>query len=178
MNTDNGKLGRSSAGFAMAASITVLFSTALAWAKDAYKPLNSFMNALAWHNWITHGLADVVLFVGLGLIFSRTNWAERIAPNRDDYISGGGRGGGRPRAVRLVRGVLRRKMQSEAQTMGATLQVNETRFCPFAGRASRHLRPASCPLFPTCSRGLGNRSSPSGQLPSARTQTEIGNWDS
>ena len=82
MNTDNGKLGRSSAGFAMAASITVLFSTALAWAKDAYKPLNSFMNALAWHNWITHGLADVILFIGLGLIFSRTNWVERIAPNR------------------------------------------------------------------------------------------------
>jgi hypothetical protein len=82
MNGDNAKLGRSSAAFAMAASITVLFSTALAWAKDAYKPLNSFMNALAWHNWITHGLADVILFGALGLIFSKTNWVERIAPNR------------------------------------------------------------------------------------------------
>jgi hypothetical protein len=82
MNGDNAKLGRSSAGFAMAAAITVLFSTALAWAKDAYKPLNDFMNALAWHNWITHGIADVILFVGLGLIFSRTGWVERIAPNR------------------------------------------------------------------------------------------------
>jgi hypothetical protein len=82
MNSDNAKLGRSSAGFAMAASITVLFSTVLAWAKDAYKPLNSLMNALAWHNWITHGIADVILFVGPGLIFSRTNWVERIAPNR------------------------------------------------------------------------------------------------
>jgi hypothetical protein len=82
MNGDDAKLGRSSAGFAMAAAITVLFSTALAWAKDAYKPLNDFMNALAWHNWITHGLADVILFAGLGLIFSRTDWADRIAPNR------------------------------------------------------------------------------------------------
>jgi hypothetical protein len=81
MNGD-AKLGRSSAGFAVAAAITVLFSTALAWAKDAYKPLNDFVNALAWHNWITHGLADVILFIGLGPIFSRPDWADRIAPNR------------------------------------------------------------------------------------------------
>jgi uncharacterized membrane protein SirB2 len=82
MNMANEKLGRAGAGFAIAASITILFSTALAWAKDAYKPLNSFMNVLAWHNWITHGLVDVILFSALGLIFSRNNWAERITPNR------------------------------------------------------------------------------------------------
>jgi hypothetical protein len=82
MIADNAKLSRAGAGFAMAASITILFSTALACAKDAYKPLNDLMNGLAWHNWITHGLADLVLFVGLGLIFSKTGWAERIAPNR------------------------------------------------------------------------------------------------
>jgi hypothetical protein len=82
MNADNAKPGRSSAAFAMAASITVLFSTALAWAKDAYKPLNDFMNTLAWHNWITHGIADVILFAGLGLIFSKASGVERIAPSR------------------------------------------------------------------------------------------------
>jgi hypothetical protein len=82
MNIENEKLGRSSAGFAMAASITILFSTILAWAKDAYKPLNSFMNVLAWHNWITHGLLDVILFSVLGLILSRASWPGRIAPNR------------------------------------------------------------------------------------------------
>lgn len=82
MNKENEKLGRSSAGFAMAASITILFSTILAWAKDAYKPLNSFMNVLAWHNWITHGLLDVILFSALGLILSRASWPGRIVPNR------------------------------------------------------------------------------------------------
>lgn len=81
MNAENANLGRTSAGFALAASVTVLFSTALAWTKDAYQPLNRLMNAIAWHNWITHGLADVILFIGLGLIFSRTKWAGRIAPN-------------------------------------------------------------------------------------------------
>jgi uncharacterized membrane protein SirB2 len=82
MNMDNAKLGRPSAGFAMAAGITVLLSTALALAKDAYKPLNNLMNEMAWHNWITHGLADLILFFGLGLIFSNANTAARIAPNR------------------------------------------------------------------------------------------------
>lgn len=82
MNTENAKLGRASAGFGMAGSITILFSTVLAWAKDAYKPLNNYINVVAWHNWITHGLADLLLFIGLGLIFSKANWIERVAPNR------------------------------------------------------------------------------------------------
>lgn len=82
MNAEATKLSRASAGFAFAVSITVLFSTALAWVKDAYKPLNLFMNGIAWHNWITHGLVDLVLFFVLGIIFSKTSWASRIAPNR------------------------------------------------------------------------------------------------
>jgi hypothetical protein len=82
MNVANEKLGRTSAGFALAAAITILFSTVLACVKDAYKPLNSFMNSVVWHNWITHGFVDVILFVGLGLIFSKSGLAERIAPGR------------------------------------------------------------------------------------------------
>jgi uncharacterized membrane protein SirB2 len=82
MNTENAKLSRSSAGFAMAAAITILFSTVLACVKDAYKPLNNYMNAVAWHNWITHGLFDVILFILLGIVFSKSGMADRIAPRR------------------------------------------------------------------------------------------------
>lgn len=82
MTTSNSNLGQTSAAFALAGSITILYSTALAWAKDAYKPLSSLMNAIAWHNWITHGLVDVILFSALGILFSKTGWAARIAPNR------------------------------------------------------------------------------------------------
>ena len=82
MNASNEKLGRTSAGFAIAAAVTILFSTVLACVKDAYKPLNNFMNSVAWHNWITHGIVDVILFVALGMIFSKSGWAERIAPSR------------------------------------------------------------------------------------------------
>jgi hypothetical protein len=82
MNVENSRSGSTSAGFAMAAATTILFSTVLACVKDAYKPLNSFMNSVAWHNWITHGLVDVVLFVLLGIIFSKIGIADRIAPRR------------------------------------------------------------------------------------------------
>jgi hypothetical protein len=58
-------------GFALAAAIAILFNTALAWAKDAYAPLNAFMKSLTGHHWTTHGLADLIVFVGLGLLFTK-----------------------------------------------------------------------------------------------------------
>ncbi len=57
------------AAFALSASITVIFNVVLAFIKDSYPPLNSFMAALTGHHWRTHGLADVLLFLVLGWIF-------------------------------------------------------------------------------------------------------------
>jgi hypothetical protein len=76
------RLGRASTAFGVAAGITVLFNTALAWAKDAYRPLTNLMNAMAGQNWTTQGLADVILFAGLGLIFWNTHAFEQMPPNR------------------------------------------------------------------------------------------------
>jgi hypothetical protein len=81
-HTETTKLGPASAAFVLAAAITVVFNTALTWAKDAYGPLNSFMKSVSGHHWTTHGLADVILFIGLGLIFLKTGAAEKINPNR------------------------------------------------------------------------------------------------
>jgi len=79
---DSLKLGRASAAFALSATITVLFNTFLACAKDAYQPLSRFMASLAGHNWTTQGLADLALFVLLGLIFMRAGWAGKMDPQR------------------------------------------------------------------------------------------------
>lgn len=76
------RLGRATAGFALAAAIVVLFNTVLAAVKDAHPPLSRFMGSLTGHNWTTQGFADIILFFGLGLIFMKTGWAERIAPQR------------------------------------------------------------------------------------------------
>lgn len=76
------KLTAATSGFVLAATIAVLFNTALAWVRDAYAPLNGFMKSLTGNPWIAHGLADLVLFAGLGFLLTRTRAAERIDPNR------------------------------------------------------------------------------------------------
>jgi hypothetical protein len=84
---DSAKLTPASSGFVLAAAITVLVNTVLACAKDAYAPLKAVMKSIAGHDWTTQGLIDLVLFVGLGLIFMNTIFmntrvAERLNPNR------------------------------------------------------------------------------------------------
>jgi len=76
------KLTAVSSGFVLAAAITALFNTALAWARDAYAPLNGIMKSLTGNPWIAHGVAVLVLFGGLGFIFSKTGAAERVDANR------------------------------------------------------------------------------------------------
>jgi hypothetical protein len=73
----------------------MLISTALSCAKDAYAPLKDAMKSLAGHDWTTQGLIDLARFLGLGVIFMKTRFAEKIDPNR--LIAGligavGGRG--------------------------------------------------------------------------------------
>ena len=76
------KLGRNSAAFGLAVAIVALFNTVLACVKDAYQPLNLLMNKIAGHKWTTQGLADVILFLGLGLIFSQANVADKVSSRR------------------------------------------------------------------------------------------------
>lgn len=68
--------------FVLAAAVTVLFSTALAWAKDVFTPLKSFMKSVTGQDWTTHGLVDLLLFIGLGLIFMKTRASEKISSQR------------------------------------------------------------------------------------------------
>lgn len=75
-------LDRVSAAFALSAAVTVVFNTLLAWVKDAYEPLNTFMAHLLGHHWTTHGVADVLLFVVLGFVFLNLGTAQRMSPNR------------------------------------------------------------------------------------------------
>jgi hypothetical protein len=75
-------MDRATSGFALAAAITILFNTVLAIVKDSSKPLNTFMASLTGHQWTTHGLADLALFVGLGLLFTKTRAGEMIEPDR------------------------------------------------------------------------------------------------
>jgi hypothetical protein len=66
------------AAFGWSAAIVIVFNTALAWVKDSYDPLNTFMAQLTSHHWITHGLADVILFFLLGWLLMRRHTAAGL----------------------------------------------------------------------------------------------------
>jgi len=68
-------------GFVLAAAVTILFNTLLAWAKDLSPALNDHMKLVAGHHWTTHGLVDLALFLGLGLIFTKAKTGAKIAPD-------------------------------------------------------------------------------------------------
>ncbi len=82
MNADNAGLSRAGSAFAMSASITILFNTILACAKDASAPLKLFLASLSDHDWTTQGLLDVILFFGLGLILMKSGLTEKISSSR------------------------------------------------------------------------------------------------
>jgi len=72
-------LDRGSAAFALSAAAVIVFNTVLTWVKDAYEPLKSLMASLTGHHWITHGLADVLLFVLLGFLFLKLGVGEGVS---------------------------------------------------------------------------------------------------
>jgi hypothetical protein len=57
--------------FGIAAVTAILFNTVLAWIKDAYDPLNSFMAHIGGHHWTTHGILDLLVFFGVGFALMR-----------------------------------------------------------------------------------------------------------
>jgi hypothetical protein len=72
---------KASTAFGWSAAVTVIFNTLLAWVKDAYDPLNTWMAHLTGHHWITHGLFDIALFVVLGFVLMNAGAGARTTPN-------------------------------------------------------------------------------------------------
>jgi hypothetical protein len=69
--TQIGVIDGAAAAFGVSAAIAIVFNTLLAWVKDAYDPLNSFMASLSGHHWTTHGLADIAVFVIVGFVLMK-----------------------------------------------------------------------------------------------------------
>ncbi len=76
-------------GYGLSAAITVVFNVVLAFIKDSWPALNSFMASLTGHHWRTHGLADVILFILLGWFFtSRGVQGGRLTTNSAVTVGG------------------------------------------------------------------------------------------
>ena len=79
---ESAKLTTAASAWVLAAIVSVLFNTGLAWARDAYAPLNGIMKSLTGNPWIAHCFADLILFAGLGFILTKTRAVEKTDPNR------------------------------------------------------------------------------------------------
>ena len=70
LSANIGVLDGAAAGYGISAAVTIVFNTLLAWIKDAYDPLNSFMASLSGHHWTTHSLVDIAVFLILGAVLT------------------------------------------------------------------------------------------------------------
>ena len=60
------------AGFGIAASVAIVFNTLLVWAKETSPALSAWMKSLTSHHWISQGLFTVLIFLILGVVFSKS----------------------------------------------------------------------------------------------------------
>jgi hypothetical protein len=77
------------------AAMALVVCLVLAWIKESYEPVNSFMGALTGHDWITHGLVVLAVFLLLGWLFTRRGvggdgWRLVIAVTGRLFLAGPG----------------------------------------------------------------------------------------
>lgn len=72
------ELSVNTTGFGIAAIVAIIFNTLLMWAKETSPTLLATMKSTLGHHWITHGVSVVLVFIVLGLIFSKTNFFATI----------------------------------------------------------------------------------------------------
>lgn len=64
-------LGKYTAGFGLAAAITIILTSLLVIVKEADKGLKGWLASLLGHHWTTHGVITILVLVLLGLWLSR-----------------------------------------------------------------------------------------------------------
>jgi hypothetical protein len=72
----NSTLNAKTRGFGLSVAITSLISALLVILKELNEGLVTFMKNLTVHHWVTHGIFDVIVFVALGLLLSRSNGGQ------------------------------------------------------------------------------------------------------
>lgn len=75
-------ISATTAGFGLSAAVVCVFNTVLAWVKDATPALEQAMRNVLGHHWTTHGVVDVLAFLVLGFVLSRTEMARQMDGTR------------------------------------------------------------------------------------------------
>lgn len=73
-------------GFGLSYAITSVLSALLVLLKETVPAVHDALTALTGHHWVSHGLLDVVLFVGLGFVLARMSDGWRMTDERLSVI--------------------------------------------------------------------------------------------
>jgi len=74
-------------GFAYSFIVASIFNGILTILKESTKSIHDVLTVLFWHHWIGHAVVLLIVFVGLGLIFSRSG-EQRATPNITQWVIG------------------------------------------------------------------------------------------
>lgn len=75
-------------GFGLSVAVTAVLSALLVIAKESNEDtLLKFMKTVTPHHWITHGLFNLIIFVALGLILSKSNNGQGPAIDDDKLLN-------------------------------------------------------------------------------------------
>ncbi len=84
-NTEIGKYTRS---FGLSFAITSVVSAILVILKETNEEtLLAWMKAASGHHWVTHGIFDIILFVVLGWVLSRTHNGQGVELSTNGLVS-------------------------------------------------------------------------------------------
>ncbi len=73
-------------GFGLSVAIVSVISALLVIVKETNAGLMGFMKTVTVHHWVTHGIFDVLLFVALGLLLSKSNSGQGPAIDDDRLL--------------------------------------------------------------------------------------------
>lgn len=67
-------LDAKTSSYAAAYAVTAIFNAILVILKEMIPAVHDGMAAILGHHWITHGVLDLIVFVGVGMLLSRRNY--------------------------------------------------------------------------------------------------------
>ena len=87
-NNATDSAGRTATAFGVSYAITSIFSALLVVLKESSEAVHDLLTAITGHHWVTHGVLNVIIFVVLGIVLSRTGGVQMTAKSLINTVVG------------------------------------------------------------------------------------------
>lgn len=69
-------------GFGIAYALTSVLSALLVVLKESNVPVHDALTTMTGHHWVSHGVLNLIVFLGLGFVLTRLGGGIRMTENR------------------------------------------------------------------------------------------------